>query len=54
MSDPLNHRSLLDELDLRQNDVLTQLDELNARVESLIKECGGRMESPSKREKQAA
>lgn len=45
MSDPLNHRTLLEELDHRQDLVLSQLDELNARVELLIREFTGRPES---------
>ena len=31
--------SLLDELDQRQDEVLAQLDELNTRIENLLKEC---------------
>ena len=46
MSDPLNHRTLLEELDHRQDVVLSQLEELNARVEVLIREFTGRLESP--------
>jgi hypothetical protein len=30
---------LLEELDVRQNEVLDRLAELNARVEALVKEC---------------
>ena len=36
MSSPPKQSSLLDELDQRQNDVLLQLDELNAQVEQLL------------------
>lgn len=32
-------QSLLEELDARQNEVLDQLDELNAQVERVLKEC---------------
>jgi hypothetical protein len=39
MPSPTEQRSLLDELDARQNEVLDQLDELNQRIESLISEC---------------
>lgn len=35
---PPSHPTLLDELDARQNDVLNQLDELNGRVERLLRE----------------
>jgi hypothetical protein len=31
-------RTLLDDLDERQNDVLAQLDELNTRIERVLKE----------------
>ena len=31
-------RTLLDELDERQNEVLARLDELNVRIESVLKE----------------
>ncbi len=32
-------RTLLDELDERQNEVLARLDELNLRIESVLQEC---------------
>jgi len=32
-------QSLLEELDTRQNEILDQLDELNARIERVLKEC---------------
>ena len=32
------HRSLIEEIDGRQDDVLGQLDQLNARIETLLKE----------------
>ena len=35
---PPTHPTLLDELDARQNDVLNQLDDLNGRVERLLRE----------------
>lgn len=31
--------SLLDEIDQRQDEVLAQLDELNTRIENLLKDC---------------
>ncbi|MCY2992459.1 MAG: hypothetical protein NTY19_31950 [Planctomycetota bacterium] len=31
--------SLLDEIDQRQDEVLAQLDQLNSRIENLLKEC---------------
>ena len=34
-------RTLLEELDARQDEVLEQLDALNERIESLLKECLG-------------
>lgn len=39
MSDPVRQLTVIDEIDNRQNEVLNQLDELNARVEQLLKEC---------------
>ena len=32
-------QSLLEELDLRQNDILDQLEKLNARIEGVLKQC---------------
>ena len=32
-------QSLLEELDTRQDEILDQLDELNARIERVLKEC---------------
>ncbi len=32
-------QSLLEELDTRQNEILDQLEELNARIERVLKEC---------------
>ena len=32
-------QSLLEELDARQNEILDQLEELNARIERVLKEC---------------
>jgi hypothetical protein len=32
-------QSLLEELDARQNEILDQLDELNARIERVLKDC---------------
>ncbi len=32
-------QSLLEELDLRQNEILDQLEELNVRIERVLKEC---------------
>jgi hypothetical protein len=39
MSELPKETTLLEELDRRQNDVLTQLDELNDKVERLLHEC---------------
>ena len=39
MSELIKQCSLLDELDQRQDEVLAQLDELNTRIEKLLKEC---------------
>lgn len=38
MSDHAARRSLLQELDARQDEVLQQLEDLNSRVESLLKD----------------
>lgn len=38
MTDPEARPSLLEDLDRRQDEVLQQLDELNARTEALIRE----------------
>jgi hypothetical protein len=38
MPSPFEQRTLLDELDARQNEVLSQLDDLNQRIESLLSE----------------
>lgn len=38
MADLQEQRTLLEEIDERQNDVLSQLDQLNARIELLLKE----------------
>ncbi len=38
--------SLLDELDARQNDVLTQLDDLNHRIEKLLSEFARQSSQP--------
>ena len=32
-------QSLLEELDTRQDEILAQLEELNARIERVLKEC---------------
>jgi len=39
MSEQSCRRTLLQDLDSRQDDVLRQLDDLNSRVESLLKTC---------------
>ena len=39
MSDHDRKSSLLEELEQRQDEVLLQLDQLNARIESLLDEC---------------
>ncbi len=41
MSNPHQQRTLLDEIDQRQNEVIDQLDDLNHQIESLLKECLG-------------
>lgn len=38
MTDAHAQRTLLDELDARQDEVLDQLDELNLRIESVLKD----------------
>ena len=35
----ISSQSLLEELDVRQNEILDQLEELNARIERVLKEC---------------
>lgn len=37
MADLQHHRSTLEEIDDRQDDVLLQLDQLNGRIETLLK-----------------
>ncbi len=39
MNDQHPPGSLLDELDQRQNEVLQQLDDLDRRLESLLRDC---------------
>jgi len=39
MPDHERKNSLLEELEQRQDDVIAQLDQLNARIESLLNEC---------------
>lgn len=39
MPDIESQTSLLDELEQRQDEVLVQLDQLNARIENLLNEC---------------
>ena len=36
---PADQRTLIEELDARQDEVLAQLDELNQRIEKLVAEC---------------
>ena len=38
MDSPERPESLLDQIEARQDDVIAQLDELNARAESLLRE----------------
>lgn len=38
--DPQQLHTLLDELDTRQDEVIAQLDDLNTRIESILKRCG--------------
>jgi len=47
MSPPTTAPSLLEELDARQNEVLQQLDELNRRIEDLLRQHGARVAPPS-------
>jgi hypothetical protein len=35
----ISSQSLLEELDVRQNEILDQLEELNTRIERVLKEC---------------
>lgn len=46
MDEPARKRQLLDELDTRQNHVLAELDALNDRIESLLKQHGRHAEQP--------
>ena len=39
MSEATKQCSLLDEIDQRQDEVLAQLDQLNTRIENLLREC---------------
>ncbi len=39
MPDLERKSSLLEELEQRQDDVIAQLDQLNARIENLLNEC---------------
>ena len=43
--EPGQQPTLLDELDARQDDVLDQLDDLNHRIESLLREFTGPVNS---------
>ena len=38
MTEPEKQCSLLDELDRRQDDVLSQLEDLNGRIENLLRD----------------
>lgn len=38
MAEPTQQRSMLEEIDVRQDDVLKQLDQLNLRIETMLKE----------------
>jgi hypothetical protein len=40
------HYSLLDELDIRQDDLLEQIDQLNCRIESLLTQCASTPSDP--------
>jgi hypothetical protein len=40
MSGDAPQRSLIEELDIRQNELLDQLDGLNQRIEQVLCECG--------------
>ncbi len=39
MSEPERQSTLLDELDQRQDEVLAELEDLNSRIECLLKDC---------------
>lgn len=39
MSSPAVQRTLIDEIDERQNHLLDEIDALNARVEALLNQC---------------
>lgn len=39
MSEPERQSTLLEELDQRQDEVLAELEELNSRIECLLKDC---------------
>lgn len=39
MSEPERKCTLLEELDQRQDEVLAELEELNSRIECLLKDC---------------
>jgi hypothetical protein len=39
MSNDAPRLSLLDELDARQNELLDQLEQLNQRIEQVLREC---------------
>ncbi|MDP6442890.1 MAG: hypothetical protein QGG36_13320 [Pirellulaceae bacterium] len=45
--DPTSQQSLLTEIDLRQDDLLAQLDDLNSRVESMISQLVERVVEPA-------
>ena len=45
--DPPSQQSLLTEIDLRQDDLLAQLDDLNSRVESMISQLVERVVEPA-------
>ena len=44
---PADQRTLIEELDARQDEVLAQLDELNQRIEKLLTECLADRNAPS-------
>ena len=45
--DPMIPGGLLQELEARQDDVLSQLDSLNAKVEAVLLQLGIRLDEPS-------
>lgn len=45
-SDIIQHHTLLDQLDARQDELLCELDDLNQRIEALLREFGSQGNAP--------